>query len=353
MKKYILILVSILILSGCGGGGGGSSKLSDELENLSTSVTIPIIPIGTAIDHSDYAWNLNETSQLNSALDSYNINSNAHINISDNTNSNKIKVAIIDQGFQYNHPDIASKIIDVKYMNNTILTDSFHGTAVAGVIASDSLGVAPDNVELILINVDFDLLGEDQFIEAFQYAKDAGAQIINCSWGSSFSDLIYGFSSTYLSVLEDLKNNNIHVVFASGNDGFDLDDNWTTDGEIEFVLGVGATSKDNTVTTYSNYGSNIDIYAPGGTAELGVVTLDLTGTQGYNGFGTNYSYWTGTSFATPAITGVIARLLSIDSTLTPDEVNTLLKNNSDIINSDLTADTYLKVNVQKAIDNLP
>lgn len=354
MKKYIAILTSIFFI-GCGGGGGGSSILNYELEKLSTTVVYPITPIGTSIDYSDYTWNLKQTSELNSELDSKNINTNAHINMPNTipTPTNKIKVAIIDQGFQYNHPDIADKIIDVHYINQTDLTTTFHGTGVAGIIASTYLGVVPNNVELILINVDFDINGEDQFIEAFQYAKDQGAQIINCSWGSSFDDTYYGFSSTYLSVLEDLKNNNIHVVFAAGNGddngiGINLDNNWTTDGEIEFVLGVGATSKDNILTDYSDYGTEIDIYAPGGDSDLGVVSLDLTGSQGRNSFDTNYNYWTGTSFSAPTISGVIALLLSIDNTLTPDEVKNLLINNSDIIGG-----SFSKVNVQQAIDNLP
>lgn len=349
MKKYIAILISIFFI-GCGGGGGGSSILNYELEKLSTTVVFPITPIGTAIDYSDYTWSLKQTSELNSYFDNLNVDSNAHINMPSTipTPTNKIKVAIIDQGFQYNHPDIADKIIDVHYINQTDITSSFHGTGVAGIIASTYLGVVPNNVELILINVDFDIPGEDQYIQAFQYAKQQGAQIINCSWGSSFDDSSYGFSQTYLDVLNDLKNNNIHVVFAAGNDSSDLDNNWNTDAEIEFVLGVGATSKDNILTDYSNYGSQIDIYAPGGDSNLGLISLDLTGSQGNNSFDSNYNFWTGTSFSTPTISGVIAILLSIDNTLTPDEIRNVLINNSDIIDG-----IYSKVNVQQAIDNLP
>lgn len=349
MKKYILTLIVPFII-GC--GGGGSSTSSSNV--TSSNITYPITPNGVAIDYSDYAWSITPKADLNSNLDSYNIDANANINMPSTTNSTKIKVAIIDQGFEYTHPDIADKIIDVAYVNKTNLSEGFHGTAIAGILASTYLGVAPDNVELILINVDFDIPGEDQFISAFNYAKKAGAKVINCSWGTTFQDSTgYGFSSTYLAVLQNLKDSGINVVFSSGNNALDLDNGWTDESELSSVIGVGATDKNNEVTSYSNYGSNIDIYAPGGTASLGLLTLDLVGNAGDNGFDSNYSFWFGTSLSAPTISGVIALMLSIDPTLTPNEIRSLLINNADIVASNLTADTYPKVNTNNTLNAIP
>ena len=348
-------------------GGGGDSGITKTAEN----------PI-TSTNYSSYAWNINSNIN-NSFKTTYNINDNSHINLPINTNSTqKIKVAIIDENFQVAHPDIKDKVIatyNVMDQSSNVLTstDSYsHGTAVAGVIASTYLGAAPKNVELILINIDLETsISESYFLEAFSKAEELGARVINCSWGGS------SLSENLENKIEELKNKGIVIVFASGNgdifgNAIDLDINGNEDeSESQFVLGVGATSKDNDVTSYSNYGSNIDILAPGGDSDIGILSLDLLKSDGYNPSSTlsingnnlvneNYSFILGTSFSAPTVSGVIALMLSENQNLTFDEIRNILitttqqvglENQADYsVNNFDTKRAYGKIDATKAIE---
>ena len=134
------------------------------------------------------------------------------------------------------------------------------------------------NIDLLDDYQSSSTLTEADLISAFQKAVDLGAQVINCSWGG-------GTVSGILSAkIQELKDNNITVVFSAGNDSSNLDSDGTTDeSELSSVIGVGASSVENDITSYSNYGSQIDLIAPAGgnTTDglLGILSLDLTGTN--------------------------------------------------------------------------
>lgn len=359
-KNIIIILFSFILFMGCGGGGTTSETAITNEDIYKVSIT------NEAVDYSNYAWNLSPKNELHPSLSTYSIDDNANINMPlSNINNNKIKVAIIDQGFDIYHPDLKNKIYyDLTYgyvrnIDNTTLVSEYHGTAVAGVIASTYLGVAPNNVELILINIEFGQNEENKLIQAFEYARTKGAVIINCSWGINVSsNQNYTVSQTFLNLMESLKDDGISVVFASGNDGKNLDDAiYENDAEIPHVIGVGATSSLNKLASYSNYGSNIDIYAPGGGGKdnsnnnlIGILSLDLTGDLGDNStfLNPNYKYYAGTSFSTPTITGVIALMLSNNSNLSVDDIRNILISTADTI-TDTQGNNYLKVNASKAI----
>lgn len=359
MKKYLISSLLALLLSGCGGGSNSDSNIitTTFLDLEEENIEYPITPVGTSTDYSAYAWSIKDTSELTNALSRYSIDSNANINMPSTIptplNGEKIKVAVIDQGFQYNHPDFADKVINVTYVNSSNLENGTHGTSVAGVIASTYLGVAPDNIELVLINVNFDEVTEAELIAAFYYSvEEENVQIINCSWGTDpFDENSYGFSTLYTNALLDLKNNyNVNVVFAAGNESTNLDNGVTTDSELDSVLGVGATNIYNELTSYSNYGTDIDIYAPGGDSNLQILTTDAIGVLGENTFSpnNNYAYVSGTSFAAPTISGVIALMLSKNPNLTPEKIKTLLISYSDSITG-----SYAKVNVSNTLDAIP
>ena len=377
--KFSIIVASFFIFTACGGGGGGGSS-SNETDTSTTTQE----NTAQATDYSKYAWNINEFIDSN-YKSTYKIDDDAHINLSTAWNTTKgkksnaeaIKVAIIDEGFEVSHPEIKDQIFatynvmtGTTDVSNTSTSTFSHGTAVAGVIASKYLGVAPE-AQLILINIDLlddyqssSTLTEADLITAFQKAVDLGAQVINCSWGG-------GTVSGILSAkIQELKDNNITVVFSAGNDSSNLDSDGTTDeSELSSVIGVGASSVENDITSYSNYGSQIDLIAPAGgnTTDglLGVLSLDLTGTNGINTstqlglVNYNYSFVQGTSFSAPTVSGVVALLLAAKPTLTANEIRQILIDTADKVGTSNGADysvnnfdvkrAYGKINAGNAV----
>ena len=377
--KFSIIVASFFIFTACGGGGGGGSS-SNETDTSTTTQENTAL----ATDYSKYAWNINESIDSN-YKSTYKIDDNAHINLSAAWNTTKgkksnaeaIKVAIIDEGFEVSHPEIKDQIFatynvmtGTTDVSNTSTSTFSHGTAVAGVIASKYLGVAPE-AQLILINIDLlddyqssSTLTEADLITAFQKAVDLGAQVINCSWGG-------GTVSGILSAkIQELKDNNITVVFSAGNDSSNLDSDGTTDeSELSSVIGVGASSVENDITSYSNYGSQIDLIAPAGgnTTDglIGILSLDLTGTNGINTstqlglVNYNYSFVQGTSFSAPTVSGVVALLLAAKPTLTANEIRQILIDTADKVGTSNGADysvnnfdvkrAYGKINAGNAV----
>lgn len=363
MRNILLSASTAILLSACGGGGGGGGG--------ATTTTTPAVT--TATDYSTYQWATN--SSINSTYKSdYSIDSNAHINVETawattkgkytvGANINQaVKVAVIDEDFEVTHPDIKDKIISTYNASNTSSTNIadvdgdtyYHGLAVAGFIASTHLGVAPE-VELILININLDgSIPDSDIIRAFDHAQAQGAKVVNCSWGGS------AVSNTIQNKISDLKTAGISVVFSSGNgDGsgnaLNLDSAGNEDpAELTTVLGVGATSVLNDVTTYSNYGSTIDVLAPGGGGKnggntlLGILGLDVTGNSGENNatdtivgnslVNNNYTFTSGTSFSAPITSGVIALMLAVNPNLTPDDIRRILTTTTEKVGTGSGAD---------------
>ena len=366
MRNILLSTSTAILLSACGGGGGGGGGSSTTTTTTTSSVT-------TATDYSTYQWATN--SNINASYKTtYSIDSNAHINVETAWATTKgkytvggninqaVKVAVIDEDFEVTHPDIKDKIISTYNASDTSTTniadvdgDTFyHGLAVAGFIASTYLGVAPE-VELILININLDSsIPDSDIIRAFDHAQAQGAKVINCSWGGS------AVSNTIQNKISDLKTAGISIVFASGNGNssgvaLNLDSAGNDDpAELTTVLGVGATSVLNDVTTYSNYGSTIDVIAPGGGGKnggnnlLGILGLDASGNSGENNttdtitgnslVNNNYTFTSGTSFSAPVTSGVIALMLGVNPNLTPDDIRRILTTTTEKVGTGNGAD---------------
>ncbi len=335
MKEILIILTTILLI-GC---GGGSST----------------VVLNSSSDYFKYQWNINPDSFY---YDNGSVTRGADINLIPTWNYTKgsgVTVAIIDDCFDANHEDLKDQVISTYNINtgsSYVGGKECHGTEVAGIVgASDNgfgiIGVAP-KVNLILISFDFDNTSDDELVYAYDYAKNHGAKVINCSWGSNH------ISQTLSNKLKDMKNANITVVFASGNgdkynNKIDLDENGIDDeSEDPSVIGVGATDETNDVSFYSNYGSNIDILAPGG-GDLGVPS-----TADYG-----YAEVIGTSFSAPTVSGVIALMYAKDPTLTFDDIYQKITQTADKIGTQNGAvynngfDTYRaygKINATNAIN---
>ena len=378
--KNLFYLLALLLFSGCGTTNESSSEPSIYTQNISDDNQTIYNANNSRNDFYGHG-KLNLTNLLNSVTslslednftqgeyfnqqwairydkDFYNANNidqNAHINPTNaysNFTGNGVTVAIIDDGFDIYHPEIKDKVIakiafdEFGNTSNDVshtYVDDYHGTAVTGIIASKSdafgiNGIAPD-VKLILIKMPV-ALSSTVIMDMFDYAVAQGADIINCSWGTG------GVSDAVADKLNELSvtarnAKGVITVFASGNDNIDMT---SDESAVKGVIGVSATNYQNTRTSYSNYGKELDIVAPGGNV-LGITTLDPLGVYGasedeYNRFdeyrdGQPVSF-IGTSAAAPVVSGAIALLLEAEPSLTFDEVLNKLQSSSDKISLNL------------------
>ncbi len=384
------VLASLIILSGC---NSDNSFVASSTETPSTETPItkdPLIedPVDTSTNISSeqyykYLWHIDSANSHKEKIaqevsavfnDTYNIGDidvDADINILDAweiTKGKDVVIAIIDDGADVNHEDLKTNIIlthniddgtdDVSNTSNDI-TFASHGNISAGFIVApiNGIGIIGTAPEAKLIIIKQELAIDSKIIEAFEYAKNNGAKVINCSWGTEY------VSDAVIAELKSLYEAGITVVFASGNDGISLDNGASDESEVEWVIGVGASGENNDVTEYSNYGKHIDILAPGGNIarSVGMLGLDDTGTQGstynYGLVSNNYTFSNGTSFSTPVVAGVIALMYSINPNITPKQVRDILITTADKIggndanyqNGFDTRRAYGKLNATKAV----
>ncbi|MFA4881058.1 MAG: S8 family serine peptidase [Candidatus Doudnabacteria bacterium] len=265
------------------------------------------------------------------------------------TGSPNVKVAVIDTGVAYENyrgfeqaPDLAntSFVAGYDFINKDTHPndDEGHGTHVTGTIAqstNNNLGVAgvAFNTTIMPVKV-LDAAGSgtyDQVADGIYYAADNGAKVINMSLGGSSPATVLEDAVAYAS------NDGVTIIAASGNEA---DEAGYTGGISypaaydNYVIAVGATRYDEGVAYYSNYGSSLDLTAPGGD-----ITVDQNN-DGYGDgvlqqtFGTNpkdWGYWfyQGTSMATPHVSGLAALLLSQDPSRTPDQIRTILQSTAE------------------------
>ena len=201
--------------------------------------------------------------------------------------------------------------------------NAWHGTAVAGAagaVTDNGIGIAGAswNAKLMLINAGCRFFdgGVCWGYPGILYAAANGADIINASW-RGFGTGAYGrdvvTAATDLGAL---------VVAAGGNDNLSLMDYPSHPGGLPRVLAVGATEKDSRrKARFSNYGTPIDVYAPG-------VAIDMTAPDGTYGPGN------GTSFSSPLVAGLAALVKTRSPSLTPDQLREQVRLTSESIDDD-------------------
>ena len=261
------------------------------------------------------------------------------------TGSKDVLVAIIDGGFQVDHPDLKDNVwintaelngkpgvdddgdgyVDDIYGYNFVINSSninahSHGTHVAGTVGATNnngigvCGVAGGSdgkggVKMMVCQV-FDSRASSSavadFGAALVYAADHGASIAQCSWGAS----VAGDEDKSVTEAVDYftkngggeKMNGGLCIFAAGNNGEEGD---YYPGCLDKVVAVGSMAPDGSVAYYSNRGKWVDVTAPGGLEDngqqYGVLSTLPNSTYGYN---------EGTSMACPHVSGIAALILS-------------------------------------------
>lgn len=226
-----------------------------------------------------------------------------------------IVVAILDTGIDRTHSDLADRIIGGKNFTPDGAEDDFsdrngHGTHVAGTIAATNngkgvVGVAPDAKLLICKVLDAEGSGSyEGIVEGIRYATNwvgeggEKVRIMNMSLGGSFDD------ESLRQAILDACAKGIVVVVASGNEG---DDNETT---LEYsypslyneCITVAACDENKKLAYFSNNSLQVDCIAAG-------VNVNSTYLEG------QYAKLSGTSMATPHVSGALALIISLGEKL--------------------------------------
>lgn len=226
------------------------------------------------------------------------------------TGSSSVTIAILDTGCDPTHPDLSSKYVPGWnfYDNNSDTHDVYgHGTGVAGTAAAFSnngSGVASVawNCKIMPIRIS-DLNGYGSIsamANGLTWAADLGVRVANISYRVTTSP-------TVTSAAQYFQSRGGIVTIAAGNETI-----FDSTADNPYVLTVSATTSSDTLASWSNTGNNIDLSAPG----VNILTT-------LNGGG--YGLWSGTSFSAPIVAGVAALVLSTNPSLTPTQVQDILK----------------------------
>jgi len=267
----------------------------------------------------------------------------------DGSSSEKIIVAVVDTGVDYNHEDLKDVMwtnereipgngidddengyIDDIHGINTLVRDSegratmdmmdghSHGTHVSGTIAAkqnNGIGIAgvAGNVQIMGIRTVPNSSDETDVdvAEAFIYAAKNGARVINCSFGKDHNEggQLVKETIDYIGSVYG-----VLVVAAAGNSSRDIDRRLTYPASFdsETLLVVASTSKRGGMSYFSNYGKiGVDVAAPGS---------GIYSTTPRN----RYGNMSGTSMASPNTAGVAAEILSRNPALTPVELKEVI-----------------------------
>jgi serine protease AprX len=269
-----------------------------------------------------------------------------------------VTVAIVDTGIDGTHPDLKGRITQWKDLVNnkdTAYDDFGHGTHCAGIIGGNGAassgkykGVAPE-VRFVGVKV----LGKDgsgslsTIISGMQYAAGTDASVISMSLGST------QHSQSMDDAVKAAVQKGKIVVVAAGNSG-PGSSTIACPADAPEALTVGATDKSDVVASFSSRGPNRDgtvkpdISAPG----KDIVSCRATGTNDGKAIDTYYLSMSGTSMATPMVSGAVALMVQKKPGLTPAEAKDILEKaakqpGSRTPNNDYG---YGRISVKNAID---
>ena len=283
-------------------------------------------------------WGLNNTGQTGGTSDA---DIDAPEAWDTTTGASSVVIAVVDTGVYTSHVDLNANIWvnpgetpgdgidndgngyvdDVNgwnfFDNNNQLwysaSEDNHGTHVSGTVAAtgdNGVGVVGVNWQAQVMVLKFIGPGGSGFtsdaISAIQYATDKGAKVINASWGGG------GSSQALKNAIEAC---NCVFAAAAGNGGpdeigddTDVIPHYPSSFDSDNIIAVAATDHNDQRTVFSNYGAtSVDLGAPG---------LSILSTISFN----NYAWFSGTSMATPHVSGVAGLIYGQSPGLTPTQV---------------------------------
>lgn len=245
-----------------------------------------------------------------------------------------VDVAILDTGIE-EHEDLLGAVELSKNFTTDPLDDkNGHGTHVAGIIAAaidnntGVVGVAP-GVDLINAKV-LKNNGSGYYswiADAIRWATDNGAEIINMSLSGRYS------SYTLQQAVDYAWDHGVIVVAAAGNEGRRR---VLYPAYYENVIAVAATDEHDNKASFSNYGTDVDVAAPG----VSILSTRLG----------DYSYMSGTSMATPFVSGILALIKSKYTSYDNAATRNKLQSSADTISRTGSYWKHGRVNACSAVD---
>ena len=246
-----------------------------------------------------------------------------------------IKIAIVDTGVQLNHPDLVGKLLpgyDFVEKDNNPTDGNGHGTHVAGIAAAVTnniqgvAGMAPLASILpirVLDNNGSGLLSD--VANGIIFAANQGARVMNLSLGSPQG------ATTLQSAIDYAWNREVVIVAAAGNSNTNVP---FYPANYNNVIAVASTDSNDQKSSFSNFGTWIEVAAPGST----ILSTYI---------GSSYAYFSGTSMASPHVAGIAALLAAQGK-------NNLQIRNTILVSSDRISGTgvywaYGRVNANRAV----
>ncbi len=273
-----------------------------------------------------------------------------------NTGSSKIKVAVIDNGFDTGHPDLKNKIINPFNLKTESAwlpqssSDTGHGTSCASVAIAASngtgiIGAAPNAKFIPVHGTSFE---DSKTEKMFDYCVKKGADIISCSWGTVENNhkLSYRKKRAIADAAKKGRNGKgTIIVYAAGNEGVNYLNHYAAHPD---VIAVGASTSQDKHAYYSNTGLELSVVAPSSgdyyDDEWPVMVARAWWDKGNASQSGNYKFWAdgksrgekyhhfgGTSSAAPLVAGICALMLSANPALTAKEVKQILQSTADKI----------------------
>ncbi|HEY66089.1 MAG TPA: S8 family serine peptidase, partial [Caldilineae bacterium] len=217
------------------------------------------------------------------------------------TGTAEVKIAILDTGIDQDHPDLDDKLVShINFTDSDTVDDLYgHGTHVAGIAAAEtnnSQGVAGTGYNSSLMNVKVlndDGMGYYSWVaQGVVWAADNGAKVINMSLGGTRK------SRTLEDAVNYAWSKDVVLAAAAGNSG---NPSPTYPAKYENCIAVAATDSDDQKASFSEWGSWVDVAAPG---------VDVFSTFPNHpyviGKSLSYDYGSGTSMSTPFVSGLAA-----------------------------------------------
>jgi subtilisin family serine protease len=254
----------------------------------------------------------------------------------DTSTGSDVLIGVLDSGIDRTHPDLVDNIFvnpneiagngidddgnglvddvhgwDFAYNTNDPSDALGHGTHIAGIIAArgnNGIGIAGLNWTARLLPIkclrDSGLGSLDALLNSIEYARSMGVRVINASWGGPKSIAL-------ADAIRMVERDGILFVTSAGNDASPYGTEYPASYDIDNIISVASIDSSGALSSFSNYGSTIDLAAPGNS----VLSCKPGG---------KYVRKSGTSMAAPHVTGAAALVWSYAPSLTASEVKALI-----------------------------